>query len=192
MCGLTVGTLYAVTSNIDIVLDGVYIGLGLWAVAQPIFNFFLFSMTKTRVVELSAARSKTFLAGVAQYVLALLMAVIAFYVDYNKDEPWKSTTNWRYLDYFLCVFPMYTGQNCLIKGVYRPAFAYREKDGKIDIDPYGANGVGPEIIGLGAQIVVYTILLVISETYHARITQYQSLPAHQPSNEDGIKDQYVI
>jgi len=144
---------------ITIDLPGVWLPLVLWAFAQTIFNYFFVTISKNSVKDGGDVGKQFTLINIVNYFVVAIVLVLALYTD---------TPIWRYLEYIGCILPPFAGNMALCKLLFRAVLSERDENGMLDIAPYGINGCGPEVIGLGVSIVLYSALIIIIEKRNLR------------------------
>jgi len=115
-------------------------------------------------------------------LLMALILIIALFV--------QKPDIWRPMEYICCVVPMFAGEFASLKILFRSILGERDADGNLDLDYWGINGAGPEIIALAIHIPLYLILTIILERRYARILP--ETVKEQEENERKRKDSLVL
>lgn len=122
-------------------LKGLWLPMILWVIAQQLFCYFYVQWKKftNYKSEAEANRTQVFLLILFMFIMCGTMAMAL----------WMESTIWRYLEWALCITPMSAGEFAASKITYRSALAKRDEEtGKLDLNPWGISGAGPEMIGM--------------------------------------------
>mmetsp|Transcript_12059 Transcript_12059/g.18609 ORF Transcript_12059/g.18609 Transcript_12059/m.18609 type:complete len:228 (+) Transcript_12059:3429-4112(+) len=139
-------------------LDGLWLPLVLFSVAQPVFNYFFMAISKNKTPK--KAQNTLTLISIICIFGGTGAGFLALQVQTTGADQYNPT-GYRIslvLEYILCLLPNFAGTFAFIKIMYRAQYNKLNPRSSQNVNPWGPNGALPEIIALSASIVVYSIL----------------------------------